>query len=199
MEGLNAQIASDDPGKATQAILSVRQNPEASLTDKAISDAVSLQQQDKRPAAIEKWRAIAHVVEGSDNDLAARAWFSVGYLLHQDNDLKNSIVAYDTAIHLMPDFAEAFNNRGNAKADSGKYAAAITDYDKATHLRPDFAKAFNNRGASKAALKQYGAAIADCDTAIRLDPDLVTAFNNRETRRPIRAAAITDYDDCALT
>ena len=27
MEGLNAQIASDDPGKATQAILSVRQKP----------------------------------------------------------------------------------------------------------------------------------------------------------------------------
>ena len=119
MEDLNAQIASDDPGKATQAILSVRQNPEASLTDKAISDAVSLQQQGKRDAAIEKWRAIAHVVEGSDNDLASQACFSVGYFLHQDKDLENSIGAYDRAIHLKPDFAEAFNNRGNAKADSG--------------------------------------------------------------------------------
>ena len=197
MEGLNAQIASDDPGKATQAILSVRQNPEASLTDKAISDAVSLQQQGKRDAAIEKWRAIAHVVEGSDNDLAARACFSVGYFLHQDKDLENSIGAYDRAIHLKPDFAEAFNNRGNAKADSGEYAAAIADYDKAIHLKPDFAKAFNNRGASKAALKHYGAAIADCDTAIRLDPDLVTAFNNRGNAKADSgeyAAAIADFD-----
>ena len=75
MEGLNAQIAFDDPGKATQAILSVRQNPGASLTGKAIADAISLQQQGKRDDAIEKWRAIAHVVEGSDNDLSAQAWF----------------------------------------------------------------------------------------------------------------------------
>ena len=120
MEGLNAQIAFDDPGKATQAILSVRQNPGASLTGKAIADAISLQQQGKRDDAIEKWRAIAHVVEGSDNDLSAQAWFSVGYLLYQDKDLENSLGAYDRAIHLKPDFAEAFNNRGNAKADSGQ-------------------------------------------------------------------------------
>ena len=162
MEGLNAQIASDDPGKATQAILSVRQNPGASLTGKAIADAISLQQQGKRDDAIEKWRAIAHVVEGSDNDLSAQAWFSVGYLLYQDKDLENSLGAYDRAIHLKPDFAEAFNNRGNAKADSGQYAAAIADYDEAIHLKPGFATAFNNRGASKAVLKQYGDAIADC-------------------------------------
>ena len=108
MEGLNAQIASDDPGKATQAILSVRQNPEASLTDKAISDAVSLQQQGKRDAAIEKWRAIAHVVEGSDNDLAARAWFSVGYLA-MDEDPKGSVLANDRAIRLKPDYVRAYN------------------------------------------------------------------------------------------
>ena len=118
MEGLNAQIASDDPGKATQAILSVRQNPEASLTDKAISDAVSLQQQGKRDAAIEKWRAIAHVVEGSDNDLAARAWFSVGYLA-MDEDPKGSVLANDRAIRLKPDYARAYNNRGAAKHELG--------------------------------------------------------------------------------
>ena len=194
---MTAEVAAQNPAEANQAVKDARENPEASLTDKAIADAVSLQQQGKRADAIEKWRAIAHVVEGSDNDLSAQAWFYVGYLLYQDKDLGNSLGAYDRAIHLKPDFAEAFNNRGNAKADSGEYAAAIADYDKAIHLKPDFAKAFNNRGASKAALKLYGAAIADCDTAIRLDPDLVTAFNNRGNAKADSGkytAAITDFD-----
>ena len=197
LQDLNAEAATENPAKANQAVKNTREDPGASLTGKAIADAISLQQQGKRDDAIEKWRAIAHVVKGSDNNLSAQAWFSVGYLLHQDKDLENSIGAYDRAIHLKPDFAEAFNNRGNAKADSGEYAAAIADYDKAIHLKPDFAKAFNNRGASKAALKHYGAAIADCDTAIRLDPDLVTAFNNRGNAKADSgeyAAAIADFD-----
>ena len=198
LQDLNAEAVAENPAKANQAVKNTREDPGASLTGKAIADAISLQQQGKRDDAIEKWRAIAHVVEGSDNDLSAQAWFSVGYLLCQDKDLENSIGAYDRAVHLKPDFAEAFNNRGNAKADSGKYAAAIADYDKATHLRPDFAKAFNNRGASKATLKQYGAAIADCDTAIHLDPGLVTAFNNRGNAKADSgkyAGAITDFDE----
>ena len=168
MEGLNAQIASDDPGKATQAILSVRQNPGASLTGKAIADAIFLQQQGKRDDAIEKWRAIAHVVEGSDNNLSAQAWFSVGYLLHQDKDLENSIGAYDRAIHLKPDFAEAFNNRGNAKADSGEYAAAIADFDKAIHLKPGFAGAYINRGIAKVELNLKDEARKDFEIALEL-------------------------------
>ena len=191
-------LTAENPAEANQAVEDAREDPEASRTDKAIADAISLQQQGKRDDAIEKWRAIAHVVEGSDNDLAAQAWFSVGYLLHQDKDLENSIGAYDRAIHLKPDFAEAFNNQGNAKADSGQYAAAIADYDEAIRSKPDFAKAFNNRGASKAALKQYGAAIADCDTAIRLEPDLVTAFNNRGNAKADSGqytAAIADFDE----
>ena len=167
MEGLNAQIASDEPGKATQAILSVRQNPEASLTDKAISDAVSLQQQGKRDAAIEKWRAIAHVVEGSDNDLAARAWFSVGYLA-KDEDPKGSVLANDRAIRLKPDYAEAYRNRGAAKGSLGQYEDAIADCAEAVRLKPGYAVAYNNRGAAKAALDLKDEARKDFEIALEL-------------------------------
>ena len=178
MEGLNAQIASDDPGKATQAILSVRQNPEASLTDKAISDAVSLQQQGKRDAAIEKWRAIAHVVEGSDNDLAARAWFSVGYLA-MDEDPKGSVLANDRAIRLKPDLNGAYINRGNARQKLEQYEAAIADYDEAIHLNPDYAETYSNRSVANQKLGQYEDAVDDCNEAIRLKPDYAEAYINR--------------------
>ena len=69
--------------EAEEAIQEVRQNPEASPIDRAIADAYLLQRLGRIDEAIEKWRSIANVTEGSDNDLAARAWLSVGYLLYE--------------------------------------------------------------------------------------------------------------------
>ena len=197
MEGLNAQIASDDPGKATQAILSVRQNPEASLTDKAISDAVFLQQQGKRDDAIEKWRAIAHVVEGSDNDLAARAWLSVGYLV-RDESPENSIAAYNEAIRLKPDYAQAYNNRGNVKGLLERHEEAIADYDEAIRLKPNYAEAYYNRGNAKGRLERHEEAIAAYDEAIRLKPNYAEAYYNRgnaKGRLERHEEAIAAYDE----
>lgn len=72
---MNAQIADDAPEKAKQVVANISENPEALPLDKAIARAVSLQQQGKRNDAIEKWRAVAHVAEESDTNLAATAWF----------------------------------------------------------------------------------------------------------------------------
>ena len=69
--------------EAEEAVRDIRRNPEASLLARAIADAYSLQRAGKIEEAIEKWRSIANVAEGSDNDLAARAWLSVGYLLYE--------------------------------------------------------------------------------------------------------------------
>ena len=168
LQDLNAEAAAENPAKANQAVKNTRENPKASLVDKAIANALDLQQHGRNKEAIKKWLGLARVAKGSDNDLAARAWFSVGYLLHQDNDFKNSIVAYDTAIHLKPDFAEAFNNRGNAKADSGQYAAAITDFDEAIHLKPDYAGAYINRGIAKVKLNLKDEARKDFEIALEL-------------------------------
>ena len=173
---MNAETAADNPEKAKQAVQNVRRNPEASLIDQAIASAVSLQQQGKTDEAIEKWLASAHITEGSDNDLAARAWFSVGYLL-KDKDLKSCVLAYDKAIRLSPD-AGAYNNRGVAKGHLNQYEEAIADFDEAIRLSPD-AGAYNNRGLAKGALNQRKEAFADFDEAIRLDPDYAGAYLNR--------------------
>ena len=127
---MNAEIAANAPEKAKQVVENIRDNPEASPLDKAIARAVSLQQQGKRNDAIEKWRDIAHVAEGIDNDLAARAWFSVGYLLRGE-DPEARILAYDKAIGLKPDLSEAYNNRGTEKAELGRHEDALADYDQA--------------------------------------------------------------------
>ena len=43
-------------------------------------------------------------------------------------------------------YAEAYNNRGAAKAALGRHDDAIADYDEAIRLKPDHAEAYYNRG-----------------------------------------------------
>ena len=194
---MTAEVAAQNPAEANQAVKDARENPEASLTDKAITDAVSLQQQGKRDAAIEKWRAIAHVVEGSDNDLAARAWFSVGYLA-MDEDPKGSVLANDRAIRLKPDYARAYNNRGAAKHELGRHEDAMADYNEAIRLKPDYAEAYRNRSSAKGSLGRHEDAMADCTEAIRLKPDDARAYNNRGVaKRNLEQYedAIADYNE----
>ena len=198
IQNLNAQTAADHPEEAKQVVANVRENPRASLIDKAIVDAVSLQQQGKRDDAIEKWRALAHIAEGSDNDLAARAWFSIGYLVLVGGS-KDCILAYDEAIRLKPDYAAAYNSRGTSKVVLERYDDAIADYDEAIRLKPDYAAAYNSRGVSKVVLERYDDAIADYDEAIRLKPDSAAlTYNNRGILKGLLGRyddAIVDYNE----
>ena len=185
--------------------LHVQQDPTSSPLDLAIANAVTLQRVRRIDAAIEKWRSIANVAEGIDNELAARAWFSVGYLLQKGRteedkakDAQPALFAYDEAIRLRPDYPEAYNNRGNAKQDLGRHGVAIADFDEAIRLRPDLPEAYNNRGAAKRALGRHGDATADYDEAIRLRPDYPEAYNNRGNAKQDlgrHGDAIADYDE----
>ena len=188
IQALNAEIITDDPEGAKKAAVNVDENPRASLIDKAIAQAVFLQQQGKKDEAIKKWRAVALVTEGIDNDLAARAWFSVGYLLANPED---SISAYDRAIVLDPPLSGIYTSRGAVKGALGRYEDAIADYDKAISLQTDDALAYYNRGNAKTALEQRDEAITDYDRAIVLDPSLSEAYNNRG----IAKGALGRYED----
>ena len=187
---MNAKLVADDPDGVGQAVKNVQNNPNASLIDKAVADAVLLQRQGNREDAIEKWRAIAHLAEDADDFLAARAWFSVGYLFLYV-DPKASISANDRAIHLKPDLAEAFVNRGTAKQQFNQYEDAIADYDEAIRLQQNFAEAYNGRASARLAMELYDESIADCNQAIRLKPNYAEAFYNRGTTR----VALKHFDE----
>ena len=106
-------------------------------------------------------------------------------------------IAYNIAIRLRPDFANAYCGRGLMKAELGEHIAAILDYDIAIELEPDYADAYYNRGNAKAELGEHGAAIADYDIAIRLRPDNSDAYYNRGNAKAElgeHGAAIADYD-----
>ena len=194
---MNAETAADEPEKANQAAANVRENPTASLIDKVIAQALELQQQRKNKEAIEKWRAIASIAEGTDNNLAAQAEFSLGYLL-RDEDPEGSMSAYSKSIRLKPDNYFGYNNRGIAKSARGEHDAAIADFDEAIRLKPDYAAAYSNRGNAKGALRRHEDAIADYNEANRLKPDFAEAYMNRGNAKGAlrrHEDAIADFDE----
>ena len=197
VEGINAETVADNPVKARQAVTDVFANPKASLIEKAVANALDLQQKGRNKEAIKKWRAIVGIAEGTNNVIAANAWASIGYLI-RDESKEGCISANDEAIRLKPGFVEAYVNRGNAKNSLGRPEDAIADYDQAIRLNPDLASVtYFNRACAKSKLDRYEDAIADHDQAIRLKPDFVEAYLDRgnaksQLNRP--EDAIADYD-----
>jgi tetratricopeptide (TPR) repeat protein len=57
--------------------------------------------------------------------------------------LRSAASHLDTAIALNPHYAEAFNNRGNALYELGRFGEALASCEKAIALKPDYAEAFN--------------------------------------------------------
>ena len=172
-------------------------SPTVSLIDKAIADAHLLQEEGKIAAALEKWHSLVNLVEEVDNEVTARAWFSIGMLLLKQEKKKKALSAYDKAIHFKPDYAEAYTQRANVQDALGQYAAAVADYDEAIRLNPADAEAYTNRGFVQTKLGNHEAAIADHDEALRLNPDLVEAYHNRGLAKLMlgkHESAIEDFD-----
>ena len=178
-----------DPDKAEkigEAVQEVRSDRAASPLALGIADAYVLQQEGKSEEAAEKWRAIATLIQGIDDSLAARAWLSVGYLLKEgkhrealEASAEEVLDAYNNAIGLRPDYADAYNDRGVLKGALGQYENAIADLNQAIQLDPGSAEPYVNRGMAKDALGRHEDAIADFDQALSLNPDLAEAYNNR--------------------
>ena len=172
-------------------------NTELPLVNRAIIDAYLLQQDGKIAEAIEKWRSIANISEGIDDELAAHAWLSIGILLSKDAQ-EEALSAYDKALSLKPDNAVVYNNRGATKSLLRQLETAISDYDKAIQLKQDYADAYYNRGWARSELHQYEAAIADYDETIELNPNHADAHYNRgfaKGKLHQCESAIADYDE----
>ena len=99
--------------------------------------------------------------------------------LYDSGNYGDAVQSASEAIELKPDYAAAYNNRGNSYNALKQYERAIDDYDKAVELDPSYAAAYSNRGNSYNDLGQYERAIQDLDKAIELDPNLAVAHYNR--------------------
>jgi tetratricopeptide (TPR) repeat protein len=146
-------------------------------------------------AAVEQKAAAATAAAVAEEELTAQQWSERGF---NAKDLDEQLRFYTNAVRLKPDYAEAFNNRGNARSNKGDIDGALRDYDEAIRLKRDNAEAFNNRGNARSNKGDIDGALRDYDEAIRLKPDYADAFYNRGNARFNKGdidGALLDYDE----
>ena len=129
-------------------------------------------------ALISKSDAVKPLMEEKQS-VSAETHFYRGNEKYLMRSYEDAITAYNEAIRLQPDFANAYVNRGLAKEKLGQHESAITDYSSAIKIDPTLAGAYNNRGSAQRRLGQHFLALEDLSTAIQLDPHYVKAYVNR--------------------
>ena len=152
------------------------QIPNLSFIDKATVEAYKLQKDGKITEAIQKWRSIANIVDETDKNLAARAWSSVGYLLSKQEQAEDAISAYDKAIEMRADYAEAYYRRGTQRISLKQYLPAMNDFDQAIKLNFNASTAYVGRGLARLELDKRDDAFIDFDHAISIDPNYASAY-----------------------
>jgi tetratricopeptide (TPR) repeat protein len=94
-------------------------------------------------------------------------------------EAQEKISHYSKAIEIDPNYAIAYNNRGNVYYDRDEFRLALNDYNKAIAIRPDYAIALNNRGMVYFIKRDYEKALKDFNKAIEVKHDYAYAYNNR--------------------
>lgn len=71
--------------------------------------------------------------------------------------------------------ADAWNDKGVALKNIGKYERAIKCYDEAIKLKRDYHLAWNNKGIALFILRKYNKAIECFEEVLRIMPDYANA------------------------
>jgi protein O-GlcNAc transferase len=100
--------------------------------------------------------------------------YDLAHALSLDNP-RAAIDSYQRAIHLRPDFPEAYDGLGNVLAALGKNSEAVDAFLRAITLRPHFAQAWNNLGNALLADQRNAQAVDAYTRATELAPTLVEA------------------------
>lgn len=127
-------------------------------------------------AAIDQQAAASAAPPVEERELTAQEYFERGF---DTNDLDEKLRFYGKAIQLNPDYAAAFNNRGNVRTAKGDLQGALQDYDQAIRLKRDDAFAYNNRANARRAQGDAAGPVQDYSRAIRLNSNDGNFFYNR--------------------
>ena len=89
------------------------------------------------------------------------------------------MAAYERALAIKPDFAEAAYNRGHTLRELDRREDALAAFARATAVKPDHVEAFYNHGLTLQELRRFDEALASYDRALAIKPDHAGALTNR--------------------
>ena len=105
-------------------------------------------------------------------------WFKKGFLLNGLGRYDEAIKAYEKAIEVNPNNADAHNNLGHTYSEKGMFDEAILAYKEAIAINPNDVVVHNNLGNAYDGKRMYDEAILAFKKAIAINPDYALAHNN---------------------
>jgi tetratricopeptide (TPR) repeat protein len=105
-------------------------------------------------------------------------WLEEGTAHYNARRYTEALAAYDQALGLAPNYADAYNDKGNALDSLGRGKEALAAYDQAISLTPNYANAYYGKGNILRKSKRYEEAITAYQQSLRLNPSFVSAYNN---------------------
>ena len=131
------------------------------------------------------------------NSTNATQSYNRGETLLELRRYEDALSAYNRAVELQPDYAEAWLGQGDALLALGKAEAALDAYDQAIQIQREYPEAWKGRGEALVALQRYEAAISAFDQVTKLQPDDVETWERRgmiQMKLQRYSAAIASYD-----
>jgi Tfp pilus assembly protein PilF/peroxiredoxin len=119
--------------------------------------------------------AFERAVQASPN---ASTLYRLGTLLQKGGDVGRARAAFERALALQPDLAEANNDLGTLLAQSGDLDGAIARFRAALATASDYPDALNNLGYAMLLTGQDADARGLYEKALALQPDFPEALNN---------------------
>ena len=101
-----------------------------------------------------------------------------GAILQELGQLDLSVDAYNKALAIEPNYADAHYNIGMALQRQGKLKEAIKAYNKALAIKPDNAEAYNNMGIALHEQGKLEEVIEAYNKALAIKPDYAEAYYN---------------------
>jgi tetratricopeptide (TPR) repeat protein len=115
----------------------------------------------------------------SVDPIHAQESYESGVRLLQIARYPQAILAFDRAIALKPDLADAYLMRAKALVADDQPERSFRDFSQTIEMRPNDPQPLIERGTAYMELKDYQAAIGDANAAIALDTNLASAYNLR--------------------
>ena len=123
-------------------------------------------------------QAVVAFEQAAQGTPSASTLYRLGSLLVKTGQSAKARAAYERALTMQPDLAEAGNDLGTLLAEGGDLSGAIARFRAALSATPDYPDALNNLGYALLLTDQPAEARELYERALKIQPDFPEALNN---------------------